>query len=113
MKKLLTQTFGLVIAVPIKISTSAESTGNATRQRRTATDGTLPAADTDAKTSDDKASDTKTDKDKRKPAPEVTADGKTNRSDEASEEEAIVPYYNNFFTNYRLGPEDVISVNVL
>ena len=112
MKKLLAQALVLLIAMTITISTFAQSPGNATRQRRTAADGTLPAADTDAKTSDDKMSDTKTDKDKRKPAPEVTADGKTNRTDEASEEEAIVPYYNNFFTNYRLGPEDVISVNV-
>jgi protein involved in polysaccharide export with SLBB domain len=23
-----------------------------------------------------------------------------------------VPYYNNFFTTYRLGPEDIVSVNV-
>ena len=112
MKKLLAQALVLLIAMTITISTFAQSPGNTTRQRRTAADGTLPAADTDAKTSDDKVSDTKTDKDKRKPAPEVTADGKTNRTDEASEEEAIVPYYNNFFTNYRLGPEDVISVNV-
>ena len=112
MKKLLAQALVLLIAMTITISTFAQSPGNATRQRRTAADGTLPAADTDAKTSDDKVSDTKTDKDQRKPAPEVTADGKTNRTDEASEEEAIVPYYNNFFTNYRLGPEDVISVNV-
>ena len=112
MKKLLTQNFVLLVAMTITISTFAQSPGNATRQRRTAMDGTLPAGDKDAKTSDDQAADTKTDKDKRKPAPEVTADGKTNRTDEASEEEAIVPYYNNFFTNYRLGPEDVISVNV-
>jgi protein involved in polysaccharide export with SLBB domain len=120
MKKLLTQTFVLLIAMTIAIGTFAQSPGNATRQRRTAADGTQPAMDTDVKASDDKASDvktdktteTKTDKDKKKQAPEVTADGKTNRTDEASEEEAIVPYYNNFFTNYRLGPEDVISVNV-
>ena len=120
MKKLLTQTFVLLIAVTITVSIFAQSPGNATRQRRTAADGTQPATDTDVKASDDKASDAKTDKttdtkadkDKKKQAPEVTADGKTNRTDEASEEEAIVPYYNNFFTNYRLGPEDVISVNV-
>jgi polysaccharide export outer membrane protein len=43
---------------------------------------------------------------------EVTADAQTNRRDQQSEEEAIVPYYNNFFTTYRLGPEDVISVTV-
>ena len=37
---------------------------------------------------------------------------KANRHEQASEEAAIVPYYNNFFNTYRLGPEDVISVNV-
>lgn len=36
-----------------------------------------------------------------------------NRRDDQSEEQAtIAPYYNNFFTTYRLGPEDVISVTV-
>jgi protein involved in polysaccharide export with SLBB domain len=120
MKKLLTQTLVLLIGTTIAISTFAQSPNNATRQRRTATDGAQQAADTDAKAADDKSSDTKSDKssdtkadkDKTKQAPEVTADGKTNRTDEASEESAIVPYYNNFFTNYRLGPEDIISVNV-
>src|SRR5204862_5767423 len=42
----------------------------------------------------------------------VTADDKTNRADQTAEEEAIVPHYNNFFTYSRLGPEDVISVDV-
>jgi polysaccharide biosynthesis/export protein len=51
-------------------------------------------------------------KEASKPLSEVTADGQTNRRDQAAEEEAIVPYYNNFFTTYRLGPEDVISVTV-
>src|SRR6266404_1577551 len=51
-------------------------------------------------------------KDASKPLAEVTADAQTNRRDQASEEEAIVPYYNNFFTTYRLGPEDVISITV-
>jgi polysaccharide export outer membrane protein len=36
----------------------------------------------------------------------------TNRHEQTSEEAAIVPYYNNFFNTYRLGPEDVISVSV-
>jgi polysaccharide export outer membrane protein len=43
---------------------------------------------------------------------EVTSDAQTNRRDQSSEEEAIIPYYNNFFMTYRLGPEDVISVTV-
>ena len=51
-------------------------------------------------------------KEPSKPLTEVTADAQTNRRDQQSEEDAIVPYYNNFFTTYRLGPEDVISVTV-
>lgn len=36
-----------------------------------------------------------------------------NRSEQQSEEEAAInPYYNNFFSTYRLGPEDIISVEV-
>lgn len=36
-----------------------------------------------------------------------------NRQEQMSEEEAeINPYYNNFFKTYRLGPEDIISVEV-
>lgn len=36
-----------------------------------------------------------------------------NRQEQLSEEEAAInPYYNNFFSTYRLGPEDVVSVEV-
>lgn len=35
-----------------------------------------------------------------------------NRQEQMSEEAAINPYYNNFFSTYRIGPEDVISVDV-
>jgi protein involved in polysaccharide export with SLBB domain len=118
MKQLLTQTFVLVIATAITVTTFAQSPNNSTRQRRTSTDGTQQAAGTNATdkatgTSSDKATDAKDEKSKDKVKnPDVTADAKTNRIDESSEEAAIVPYYNNFFANYRLGPEDVISVNV-
>lgn len=44
---------------------------------------------------------------------DVPDDIKANRRGQLSEEEAaVVPYYNNFMTEYRLGPEDVISVEV-
>jgi len=44
---------------------------------------------------------------------DVPAETQANRRGLLSEEEAaIVPYYNNFMTTYRLGPEDVISVSV-
>jgi len=47
--------------------------------------------------------------DKPSDVPEKT---QANRHEQVSEEAAVVPYYNNFFNTYRLGPEDVISVNV-
>jgi polysaccharide biosynthesis/export protein len=48
-----------------------------------------------------------------KPTPsDVPPDTQANRQEQASEENAVVPYYNNFFNTYRLGPEDVISVTV-
>lgn len=43
--------------------------------------------------------------------PQPSPDDK--RQESSSEEEAaILPYYNNYLTNYRLGPEDIISVEV-
>ena len=44
--------------------------------------------------------------------PGVPEESQANRHEQASEEAAIVPYYNNFFNTYRLGPEDIISVSV-
>lgn len=43
---------------------------------------------------------------------DVPEDTQANRHEEASEEAAVVPYYNNFFNTYRLGPDDIVSVNV-
>ncbi|MDQ3816724.1 MAG: polysaccharide export protein [Acidobacteriota bacterium] len=45
---------------------------------------------------------------------DVPADIQAGRREQDSEEEAaIIPYYNNFLSTYRIGPEDVISVSVL
>jgi len=43
---------------------------------------------------------------------DISEDTAANRHEQASEEAAVVPYYNNFFNTYRLGPEDVVSVSV-
>lgn len=51
------------------------------------------------------------DETERTPA-DVPQETQANRLEQLSEESAIVPYYNNFFSTYRLGPEDVISVFV-
>lgn len=50
--------------------------------------------------------------DASRPPSDVSDDMQANRQEQLSEEAAINPYYNNFFTTYRLGPEDVISVEV-
>lgn len=48
-----------------------------------------------------------------RPPADVSAEVQANRQEQMSEEEAAIsPYYNNFFNNYRLGPEDIISVEV-
>jgi polysaccharide biosynthesis/export protein len=94
MKKLFTTTSVLVIALAMTASALAQSP-TATRQRRTSSEDTQSNATAQPS-----------------PTPEVTADAQTNRMDAPSDEEAIVQQYNNFFTTYRLGPEDVISVNV-
>ncbi|HUQ31597.1 MAG TPA: polysaccharide biosynthesis/export family protein [Pyrinomonadaceae bacterium] len=44
---------------------------------------------------------------------DVSAEVQAGRRESNSEAEAaVLPYYNNFLTTYRLGPEDVISVSV-
>ena len=45
------------------------------------------------------------------PAPSVTPDA-TSSTDQSPEAEAILPYYSNYLKEYRLGPSDVISVEV-
>jgi polysaccharide biosynthesis/export protein len=132
-KKLLTQALVGTIGLALVAGTFAQSPSTATRQRRAAPDTTVdqktadeasPAASSDkpaessnakpdAKDKPAQPSEAKPEaKNDQKPAPDVTADAQTNRTDESSEEAAIVPYYNNFFKTYRLGPEDVISVTV-
>ena len=78
-----------------------------TRQRTTA-----PAQDKDKKTKPSANGDRLEPDETTRPASDVPAETQANRVEQMSEESAIVPYYNNFFSTYRLGPEDVISVVV-
>ena len=50
--------------------------------------------------------------DPSRPPADVSDDMQANRLEQMSEEAAVNPFYNNFFSTYRLGPEDVISVDV-
>jgi len=114
MKNLLTQTIVLIVALAIGASTFAQDPTTATRQRRTSVDAAQPASPdqktaADPATPNDQTGDKSKDKSK---TPAVTADAQTNRTDQSSDEAAIIQNYNNFFTTYQLGPEDVISVTV-
>src|SRR6187401_3590499 len=44
------------------------------------------------------------------PAPTVPAEAET--TGESAEEDAILPYYDNYLKEYRLGPSDQISIEV-
>jgi len=112
MKKLLTHSIALTIAMVITAGTLAQ-TPSSSRQRRTTPEAKQDTTATDkpAIMSTDRPGDKAGDKSKDKPAP-VTPDAKTNRAGESTDEAAIVQNYNNFFTTYQLGPEDVISVTV-
>ena len=102
MKKMLTQSSIIAITLMVASAAFAQSP-TATRQRRTSSEET-PATAQPSPTQPSPAQPSAT--------PEVIADAQPNRMDATSDEEAVVQQYNNFFTTYRLGPEDVISVNV-
>jgi polysaccharide export outer membrane protein len=99
MKRLLTQTIFLAIALTLTASTFAQSP-TATRQRRTASDTAAQAAP------DPSATPSTT------PPAAATPDAQTTPVVQTPEEDEIVQSYNNFFSSYKLGPEDIVSVTV-
>jgi len=107
MKKLLTQTIVLASALMITGSVLAQSP-SATRQRRTASEATQPAA-TEASAVTPASAPASTPA--STPA-SVKVEAQANSGNQPSEEDAIVQSYNNFFSTYKLGPEDIVSVTV-
>lgn len=87
---------------PVKNETETNDQAPATDQAPKNLDGALLADPAAAKKNADGST----------AATDVPEDTQANRHEQASEEAAVVPYYNNFFNTYRLGPEDVVSVNV-
>lgn len=78
-----------------------------TRQRTT-----TPVDDKKTKTPPATTGDRLEPDDQNRTPSDVPSETQANRQEQLSEEAAVVPYYNNFFSTYRLGPEDVISVEV-
>lgn len=69
-------------------------------------------AQTTAKNDKKDKKDAKTAKVTPVPAPTVPDDGGSVASGKSAEEDAILPYYDNYLKEYRLGPSDQISVEV-
>ena len=106
-KKLITSVIvSLSLVSFMGVMAQTQTDGQKTRQRASAT--TKPAQDP-AKTA---PADRLEPDDTRPRSSDVPEETEANRQEQLAEEAAIVPYYNNFFTTYRLGPEDVISVSV-
>jgi len=100
----------VVTLIALTVSIAAQTPDDAQKARpRTTTSG----QDKDKK-------DQKTPETGDKPEPDdasrtpsnVSPGTPSNRQDDSSEEAAINSYYKNFFSTYKLGPEDVISVEV-
>jgi protein involved in polysaccharide export with SLBB domain len=106
-KKLVTSVIvSLSLVSFMGVMAQTQTDGQKTRQRTSAT--TKPAQDPASTTTADRL-----EPDDTRPRPsDVPQETEANRQEQLAEEAAIVPYYNNFFTTYRLGPEDVISVSV-
>jgi polysaccharide export outer membrane protein len=100
MKKLLTNTIVLTVALIITAGVFAQAP-TSTRQRRTASESAQPAPA-------DKTADQTTAASPSTGSSDVQASSAT----PTPEEDAIVQSYNNFFSSYKLGPEDIISVTV-
>jgi protein involved in polysaccharide export with SLBB domain len=99
----------VLIASGLVVSGQSQNDPQKTRQRTTS-----PAEEKDKKQTPKTPLPTdRLEPDDTKKAPaDVPEEMQANRQEQMSEEAAVVPYYNNFFSTYRLGPEDVISVQV-
>jgi protein involved in polysaccharide export with SLBB domain len=91
----------VLMAATISIAAQTQDDQQKARPRTTAT-AQKPAGNTDRLEPDDTS----------RPPSDVSDDITANRKEQMSEAAAVDPYYNNFFSTYKLGPEDVISIEV-
>ncbi len=115
-KRLIALAFVAALTVPSAaaiIVPPQDPAGNQTRQRVATKPGQDPTTAPGQKTGSVPPTGDRLEPDETATQPgDVPAETQANRHEQLSEESAVVPYYNNFFTTYRLGPEDVISVSV-
>jgi len=97
----------IVTLVALAISIAAQSEPSQTDPQKA-----RPRTTTSQEKKDQKTGERLEPDDASRTASDVAPDVQANRQEQLSEEEAFRPYYNNFFSTYRLGPEDIISVEV-
>jgi len=93
----------VVVLIAAAISSTAQTQNDQQKARpRTTATAQKPAGNTDRLEPDDTS----------RPPSDISDDITANRKEQISEAAAVDPYYNNFFSTYKLGPEDVISIEV-
>jgi len=98
----------LTTGIAAQTDTPAQGDAQKARPRTTTSSQEKKDPQKDAKTTGDRL---EPDDPSRTPV-DVPPDMQANRQEQVSEEAAVTPVYNNFFTTYKLGPEDIISVEV-
>lgn len=99
----------IVALLAITFSSAAQAqTSNQKARPRTATGSQVKDKKTQAPVDGDRLEPDDT----SRPPADISDEVQANRQEQLSEEAAFNPYYNNFFSTYRLGPEDIISVEV-
>jgi len=102
-----------VSSVAAVMAQTQDPAGNPTRQRVAEKPAQDPAKTPSQKPTPPPSTGNRLEPDETLTSPgDVPSETQANRHEQLSEEAAVVPYYNNFFTTYRLGPEDIISINV-
>ena len=111
--KMAAMIFALLMGSATGILAQAQSDAQKTRDRvTTATNQDKSKKNTQKPTPTPQSGDRLEPDDATRPASDVPQETQANRLEQISEEAAVVSYYNNFFSTYRVGPEDMISVEV-
>lgn len=114
--KLTVLTLALLLGSQTLVASAQSQTEPQPTRQRTTTPGVDKGQDKDKKNQKPAAPSPSRDRlepdDTNRPPSDVPEETQANRQEQMAEEAAVVPFYNNFFSTYRLGPEDVISVQV-
>lgn len=112
-EKLVLAILSLSLALPMGVMAQTETKTQKTQQSSSApSDVKEKSKKADSASTNSQSGDRLEPDEARTKPGDVPQETEENRHEQISEEAAVVPYYNNFFNTYRLGPEDVISVVV-